>query len=144
MCVFAIRARISCSIVVKLAVIAGGIGCQVIAGLTSPVLPFAESCPSISAYSFADDGHFLIIVPIGFRFLLDLIRCPPTFEFKPIIIILNRSHNVVAVGIGGQASGAVARRRRATLLVCYNYSTLSRPICFLFHEARGCEAPEGE
>ena len=67
-CVFAIRARVSCSVALKLAVVAGGIGGQVIAGLTSPVLRLAESFPSISAFSFADDGHFLIVVTIDFRF----------------------------------------------------------------------------
>ena len=117
MCVFAITARVSCSFALKFAVVAGGTGGQVIAGLGSPVLQFAESYPSISAFSFADGGHFLIIIPIDFQLLLDLIRCRPTFEFKPIFIILNGSSNVVAEGIGGQASGAVARRRRATLLV---------------------------
>ena len=61
-CVFAIRARVSCSVALKLAVISGGIGGQVIAGLTSLVLRLTESYPSISAFSFADDGHFLIIV----------------------------------------------------------------------------------
>ena len=69
MCVFAITARVPCSIVLKLAVVAGGIGCQVIAGLTSPVVRFAESYRSISAFSFGDDGHFLIIVPVDFRLL---------------------------------------------------------------------------
>ena len=68
-CVFAIRARVSCSVALKLAVVAGGIGGQVIAGLTSLVLRLTESYPSISAFSFADDGHFLIIVTIDFRFL---------------------------------------------------------------------------
>ena len=28
--------------------------------------------------------------------------------------------------------------------ICYNYSTLSWATCFLFHNARGHEAPEGE
>ena len=93
MCVFAIRARVSCSIVIKLAVVAGGTGGQVIAGLTSPVLLSAESYPSISAFSFADDGHFLIIVSLDFRFLPDLIRYRLTCEFKPIITILNCSSN---------------------------------------------------
>ena len=68
-CVFAIRARVSCSVALKLAVVAGGIGDQVIAGLTSLVLRLTESYPSISAFSFADDGHFLIIVTIDSRFL---------------------------------------------------------------------------
>ena len=85
-CVFAITARVSCSVVFKLAVAAGGTGVQVIAGLSSPVLRFAESYPSISVFSFADDGHFLFIVTIDFRFLPDLICCHITFEFKPIII----------------------------------------------------------
>ena len=112
---FAIRARISCSVAVKFAVAAGGIRGQVIAGLTSPVVRFAESYPFISAFSFTDNCHFLIIVPIDF--LQDLIGHRPTFEFKPIIIILSPSRNMVAEGIGGQASGVVARRRQATLLV---------------------------
>ena len=85
-CVFAICARVSCSIVIKLAVVAGGIGCQVIAGFTASVLRFAESYPSISAFSFADDRHFLITVPVDFWLLQDVIRYHPTFEFKPIII----------------------------------------------------------
>ena len=83
---FAITACVSCSIAVKLAVVAGSTGGQVIAGLMVPVLRFAESYPSISALSFADDGHFLIIVPDDFRFLLDLIRCRLKFELKQIII----------------------------------------------------------
>ena len=85
-CVFAITARVSCSVAIKLAVVAGGIGCQVIAGLTAPVLQFAESYPSISAFSFVDNSHFLYIVLINLRFLPDLIRYRPMFEFKPIII----------------------------------------------------------
>ena len=109
--------RVSCSIALKLAVVAGGTRGQVIAGLTLPVLQFAESYPSSSAFSFTDDCHFLIIVTIDFQFLLDLIRCCPTLEFKPIIIILSCSSNMVAEGIRGQVSGAVAHRRQATLLV---------------------------
>ena len=96
MCVFAIRVRVSCSIALKLTVVAGGIGGQVIARLTVPVLRFTESYPSISAFSSADDHHFLSIVPIDFRFLPDLICCRPTFEFKPITIILSCSSNMVA------------------------------------------------
>ena len=65
-CVFAITARVSCSIALKLAVVAGSARGQVIAGLMSPVLLSAESYPSISAFSFADDGHFLIIVSLDF------------------------------------------------------------------------------
>ena len=83
---FAIRAHVSCSIVVKLAVVAGGTRGQVIAGLTSPVLRSAESYPFISTFSFTDDDHFLINVPVDFRFLPDLIHCCLKFEFKPIII----------------------------------------------------------
>ena len=116
-CVFAIRARVSCSVALKPAVAAGGTGGQVITGLTAPVLRLTESYPSISAFSFVDDRHFLIIVLIDFRFIRDLIRCRLTFEFKPIVIILSCSSNMVAEGIGSQASGVVARRRRATLLV---------------------------
>ena len=73
---------------------------QVIAGLTLPVLRFAASYPFISAFSFADDRHFPIIVLVDFRFLLDLIGCHPMFEFKPITIILNCSSNMVVEGIG--------------------------------------------
>ena len=94
MCVFAIRVCVSCSIALKLAVVAGGIGGQVIAGLTAPVLGLAESYTSISAFSFVDDGHFLIIVLIHFQFLPDLIRCRLTFKFKLIITILNCSSNM--------------------------------------------------
>ena len=72
MCVFAISARVSCSVALKLAVVAGGTGGQVIAGLTLPVLRFAESYPSISAFSVADDGHFLIIVPVDFWILPEM------------------------------------------------------------------------
>ena len=92
----------SCSVTPKLAVVAGGSGDQVIAGSTSPVMWSAESCPSISAFSFADDGHFLIIVSIDFHFLPDLIRCHPTFKFKPIIITLSCSSNMAAeeTGVG--------------------------------------------
>ena len=85
-CVFVIRARVSCSVAHKLAVVAGGIGGQVIAGLTSPVLWFAESFLSISAFSFADNSHFLNIILIDYQFLPDLIGYCLTFEFKPIII----------------------------------------------------------
>ena len=59
----------------KLAVVAEGTGDQVLAGLTSPILWFAESYPSISIFSIAHDRHFLVIVPMDFWFLLDLIRC---------------------------------------------------------------------
>ena len=55
-------------------------------GLTSPVLWFSESYPSISTFSFVNNCHYLIIVPIDFRFLLDLIGCRLTVEIKPIII----------------------------------------------------------
>ena len=103
---FAITARVSCSVVFKLAVAAGGTGGQVIAGLTAPVLQFAESYPSITAYSY--DGHFLIIIPIGFRFSPDLIRCRSTFKFKPIIIyFLSRSSNVGAEDIGRRDVGTI-------------------------------------
>ena len=66
--VFAICAHVSCSVTLKLAVVAEGTGGQVIAGLTSPFLQLAESYLSISAVSFTDDCHFLIIVPIDFGF----------------------------------------------------------------------------
>ena len=65
---FGIHTRVSCSIPVKLAVVAEGTGGQVIAGLTLPVLQLEESYPFISAFSFANDSHFLIIVPIDFSF----------------------------------------------------------------------------
>ena len=45
-----LRARISCSIAVKLAVVARGTEGQVIAGLTSPIMQFAESY--LSLYTF--------------------------------------------------------------------------------------------
>ena len=58
----------------------------------------------------------------------DLICSRPTFEFKPIITILSCSSNIVAEGIGGQASDAIARRRWATLLVMiYRHCGLFRP-----------------
>ena len=47
-------------------------------GLTSPVLWFAESYPSISIFSFTDNGHFLIIFSVDFQFLTDFIGCRPT------------------------------------------------------------------
>ena len=67
----------------------GGAEGQVIAGLTSPFLRFAESYQCISAMSFADQRPFQnnIIVPVDFRGLPDLIGCSPMFEFKPTIII---------------------------------------------------------
>ena len=74
-CVFAIRMRVTCFVAVKLAVVAGGTGGQVIAGLMSPVFWFAESYLSISAFSFTDDRHFLIIVPVDFQVFPDLIGC---------------------------------------------------------------------
>ena len=69
------------------------------------------------SYSFVDDGHFLIIFPVDFQFLMDLIRCCLVFGCKRIVIILSYSSNMAADGIGGEASGAIARRRQATLLV---------------------------
>ena len=45
-------------------VVARDAGGQVIVELTAPVLRLVESYP----ISFADDGHFLIIVPIDFQF----------------------------------------------------------------------------
>ena len=68
----------SCFIALKLAVVAGGTGGQVIAGLTVPILRFVESYPSISA--FMDARHFLIIIPVDFWLLSDLICCRPTFD----------------------------------------------------------------
>ena len=104
---FVITVCVSRFTALKLAVIAGGTRGQVIAGLTLPVLRSVESYPSISAFSFADDNHFLIIVLSDFRFLTDLIGCHPAFEFKPIIItpaiILYSAScniNMVAEGIG--------------------------------------------
>ena len=88
---------VSCSIAVKLAVVAEATRGQVIAGLTSPILRFAESYPSISAFSCADNGHFLIIVLIDFQFIRHLIRCRLTFKFKPIIFILSCSSNIPVV-----------------------------------------------
>ena len=67
-CVFAIHAHVACAIGVKLAVVAEGTRGQVIVGLTLPVLRFSESYPFISTFFFADDCHFLIIIPIDFRF----------------------------------------------------------------------------
>ena len=62
-CVFAIRARVSCSIALKLAVVSGGHRGSGYSGVHTPRLAVpTESYPSISAFSFADDGHFLIIV----------------------------------------------------------------------------------
>ena len=91
---FAIRARVYCSAALKLAVAAGDIGGQVIAGLTEPALQFVESYHLISAFSFADDRHFLIIFPLTSGVSPDLIGCRPTFE--PIIIILSCSSNMAA------------------------------------------------
>ena len=89
-CVFAITARVSCSVALKLAVVAGGTGGQVITGLTAPVLRLTESYPSISAFSFADDRHFLIIVYLTSGFTgSDWL----SFEFKLIITNLNCSSN---------------------------------------------------
>ena len=116
-CVCDTCACVSCSIAVKLAVVAGGTRGQVIAGLTASVLRFAVSYPSISTFSFTAVRHFLIIVQVKFCFS-DLIDCHSAVKFKSIIIIFScTSSNMVAEGIGGQASSAVARRRRATLLV---------------------------
>ena len=56
-------------------------------------------------FSFTDDRLFLIIVPVDFRFLTDLIGCRPTVEFKRIIINLSYSSNMAAEGIGRQAPG---------------------------------------
>ena len=64
-----IRARVSYSVALKLAVTAGRTGGQVIAGFMAAVLRSAESYPSISAFSFAHNRHFLIIVPIDFLVL---------------------------------------------------------------------------
>ena len=55
----------------------GGAEGQVIAGLTSPFLRFAESYQCISAMSFADQRPFQNIVHVDFRFLPDLIGCRP-------------------------------------------------------------------
>ena len=104
--------------------VAGSTGGQVISGLTSPVLQIEESYLSIYAFSFADDRHFLIIVPADFWFLLDLIGSHPTFKLKLIIIILSCNSSMVVEGIGGQASGAVACQRWATLLVYLYVSNL--------------------
>ena len=84
-CMFAIR--VPCSVALKLAVVAGGIGCQAIAGLTAPVLRLAESYSSIFAFSLAYNRHILIIIRIDFRYSPDLIRYCPMFKFKPIVIL---------------------------------------------------------
>ena len=103
-CVSGICECISCSVTLKLAVVAEGTGGQVIAELVSPILQFAESYPFISTFTFMNDCHFLIIVPIDFRFLPNLIHCRPMVECKPIIIILSCtiSNNMLAEGIRGQ------------------------------------------
>ena len=59
---------------------------QVIAGLTAHVLRFAESYPSISAFSFVDDRHFLIIVPIMISVFARLDSLLLKFKFKLIVI----------------------------------------------------------
>ena len=48
-----------------------------------PILRSAESYPSICAFSYADDRHFLIVVHIHFWFLPDKIASCPTDKFKP-------------------------------------------------------------
>ena len=58
MCVFAMRVHVSCSIAVKLAVVAGGIGGQVIVGLTSAVLLFVKSYLPISAFFLCGQPAF--------------------------------------------------------------------------------------
>ena len=50
-CVSAIHACVSCAIGVKLAVVDGGTRGQVLVVLPSPLLQFAESYTSISAFS---------------------------------------------------------------------------------------------
>ena len=114
--------RVSCA---KLAayVVAEGTGGQVIAGLTSPVLRFAESYPSIFALSLAVDSHFLIIDPIDFCFYQS--RCHPSIEFKQnhhttyYFIFSQRntscSRDMVAGGIRGQVGcvGVECHRREA-------------------------------
>ena len=97
-----IRTRVSCSIAVKLTVVAGGIGGQVIAGLTSPVLLFEESYPSISSFSFVDERHFLIIIPVDFQILSDLIGCSST-----VMIFSCISSNMVTEGTGRRSSPKV-------------------------------------
>ena len=74
--------------------------------MTSPVLRFVESYLSISAL----------------RGQLPYSCCRPTFEFNPIIIILSCSSNMVAEGIGGQASGTIARRKRPLCKLSNNYA----------------------
>ena len=85
------RALFSCSVALKLAVAAGSTGCQVIARLTLPDLRFAELYVHFRFFLRRRPPLFrvydLIIVPFDFRFLPDLIRCHPTFELKPTIII---------------------------------------------------------
>ena len=72
-CVSTMNARFYCAIGVKLAVVAEGTGRLVLAGLTSPILPFAKSYPSISGFSLADDDHYLIIIPIDFCFFFTIL-----------------------------------------------------------------------
>ena len=84
--------------------VAEGTGGQVIVGLTPLVLQLEESYPSISAFSFVNDSHFLIIVSIDFRVFPDLIGCRSTVEFKLIVIIFSCTSSImVAEGIRGQA-----------------------------------------
>ena len=64
-CVFAISAHVSCSVALKLAVVAGDTGGQIIAGLTLPVLQFTESYPSISAFSFLSHSSNMVAEGIG-------------------------------------------------------------------------------
>ena len=73
---------VSCSVALKLAVVAGGTGGQVIAGLTLPVLQYADSYLSIATFSFADDHHFLIIVPVDFRFYGTCFTVIPRLNLK--------------------------------------------------------------
>ena len=56
-CVSVICSRFSCSIVVKLTVVAGSTEDKVIAGLTSLVWRFTESYPSISSFSLYYDNY---------------------------------------------------------------------------------------
>ena len=50
LCVRDTHVRVSCSVTLKLAVVAGSAGGQVIAGLMTPILRFAETYPAISAF----------------------------------------------------------------------------------------------
>ena len=122
---FAIRAHVICSIALKLAVVAGGTGGY--SGVDGTCLAVRRELSFHFHFFLCGRLTFSNYRPSDFCFLLNLISCRPTFECTPIIItpatiliLASCSSNMVAEGIEGQASGAVARQRRATLLVLYN------------------------